>query len=61
MVTIESVKIGDLFKLKENSSVVYVKGEYNRFAKKYTAHKWEDINHHIYKKKGTLVFVDFEF
>lgn len=61
MKKIEDLKIGEFFKLKEDSSVVYVRGSYIREIKKYESSKWEDINSFTYKKKGTLVFVDFEF
>jgi len=61
MKKIEDLKIGEFFKLKEDSSVVYVRGNYVREIKKYESSKFDDVNHFIYKKKGTLVFVDFEF
>lgn len=61
MPTIDTLKQGDYFKLKESSSVVYVRGSYCQSSKKYEAHKFDDICHFIYKKKGTQVFTDFEF
>lgn len=61
MKNIEDLKIGELFKLKKESNIVYVRSEYNRFEKKYEAYKYEDINSFTYKKKGTKVVTDFEY
>jgi hypothetical protein len=61
MKKIEDIKKGDFFKLSETSTIVYVRDEYNREIKKYEAHKWTDMGAFITRKKGTIVFVDFEF
>jgi hypothetical protein len=60
-VPIEKVKKGDFFKLSANSSVVYVMDGYNRDIKKYEGHKFTDISAFTGKKKGTIVYTDFEF
>jgi hypothetical protein len=57
---IENVKIGDLFKLKENGTV-YVRDSYNQFTKKYSSHRFDDISRFKELKKGTVVLVDFTF
>lgn len=59
--TIESVKKGDFFKRKYNSNTVFVKQGYNRFDKKYSANKFDDISDFMHFKKGTLVYTNFEF
>lgn len=53
---IENLTKGQLFKRKENAKDIYVKGEYNRTAKGWECHKWEDINSRIIIKKGKLIF-----
>lgn len=58
--TIEKVKKGDYFRLP-NTTRVYVRDDYNRFGKNYMAYRFDDVNHAIYKKKGTVVEIDFEF
>jgi hypothetical protein len=60
-VTIESLKKDEFFKVKQDSQIVYVKDNYNRELKKYDSFKFEDICSFRSFKKGTLVFVDFEF
>ena len=58
--TIENLKKGDVFKLKENGQVLVFNG-YCRSNRKYEFYRWSDINHYGYKKKGTEVITDFEF
>lgn len=58
---IEDVKKGDYFKRKPDSKKVYVKDSFNRSIGKYEAHNFEDINEFMSFKKGTKVFIDFEF
>lgn len=61
MEAIESLKKGAFFKRKADSKKVYVKQDYNRFAKRYAANDFEDISSFLHLKKGTLVHTDFEF
>lgn len=56
---IERVKKGEYFKL--NGKTVYVADGYNRSTKKYSAFRFDDVNHFIEKKKGTRVEVEFDF
>lgn len=58
---IESLKKGDFFKLKESAKEVWVKDEYNRHTKRYTAHSFDDVCKFKELKKATNVFIDFEF
>jgi hypothetical protein len=57
---IELVKKGEYIRFKVDGPV-YVKGDYNRHTKKYEASKFEDINHYTEKKKGTKVYIGFDF
>jgi len=58
--TIDKLKKGDYFRLPGKQRV-YVRKEYSREAKKYEASRFDDVNHFIYKKKGTIVEIDFDF
>lgn len=60
-IEIEKVKKGDIFKRKEDSKKVYVKGDYSREKKRYECYDFDDINSFIYLKKGKKVVVNFEF
>lgn len=61
MKEINQLKKGDLFKVKESAKDVYLYDGYNRFTKKYSAYKYEDINSFREFKKDTKVFINFEF
>lgn len=61
MKEINELKKGEFFKRKENSKDVFVHDGYNRSTKKYSSFKFEDISAFMEFKKGTKVFVDFEF
>ena len=58
--TIEKVKKGDIFRMPGKTRV-YVADGYNRFTRKYSAYRWDDINHPFEKRKGTIVEIDFDF
>lgn len=61
MIEIEKVKKDDFFKLKENSSKVWIRGQYCRTNKAYECMNFHDISDFKYLKKGKQVFVEFEF
>lgn len=61
MLEINKLKKGDYFKLNEKSKIIYVYDGYCRFAKKYTAFKFEDISDFREFKKGKMIFINFEF
>jgi hypothetical protein len=65
MKKIEELKVGDLFTAKKidnpKDTQVYVHDGYNRFTKKYSAHKFSDISAFREWKKGTIIYTDFEF
>ena len=60
-INIQDLKKGDYFKLKKDTSIVYVYDGYNKSTKKYSAYKFSDINAYTEKKKNTVVFVNFDF
>lgn len=60
MVKIEQVKKGDFFRLP-NGKETYQMDGYCRMTKKYVGQAWSDISKQTYKKKGTLVLINFEF
>jgi hypothetical protein len=59
-VAINKLRKGDYFQLPGKDRV-YVYDGYCRFTLMYSAFRFDDINHFIYKKKNTLVVTDFEF
>lgn len=61
MKEINKLKRGDLFKVKEGAKDVYLYDGYNRSTGKYSAFKFDDINSFREFKKGTQVFINFEF
>lgn len=60
-VNLNTVKIGDYIKLSESSTVVWVRGEYDRSSKKYSIYKFDDINHESFKSGNRAVFIGFDF
>jgi hypothetical protein len=61
MVNIENLNMGQFFKRKPDAKKVYVYNGYCRFDKKYVGNDWDDISRDMTFKKGTKVFVEFEF
>jgi hypothetical protein len=64
MQTIEINKIKtkrEFIKRKADSKTTYITGGYCRFNKAYEITDWNNINKTMYLKKGTEVFIDFEF
>ena len=57
---IENVVKGEFIRFKENGPV-YVKGGYKRGEGRYECTAFDDANKWRNVKKGTEVFVDFEF
>ena len=58
--TIEKVQKGDYFRFP-NTTRVYVRDDYSRTCQKYGYYRFDDVNHTGYKKKGTIVEIDFDF
>lgn len=62
---IKDLKKGDYFrldvKLDGSNSPVWVRGEYVRSEKKYSAYKFDDTNHEHLFAPGKEVVIGFEF
>ncbi len=59
-VTVENIKIGELVKRTPTSRKTYLRGEYNRFSKRYSLTDYNDISAEFQVKKGTLLFTDWD-
>ena len=57
-VKIENVKKGDFVRRKADAKTTYTAGGYCR---RYILDDWADISRSVYIKKGTEVFVGFDF
>nr|WP_195461792.1 hypothetical protein [Alistipes sp. D31t1_170403_E11] len=60
--TIRSLRKGEFFRLTDSDTApVWVRGEYSREARKYSTHKFYDINHEQQLPGDRLVYVGFTF
>lgn len=67
--TIKDLKKGEYFYIRQyddsttdvKSSVVWVKGEYERSSKTYSCYKFDDVNHERFFKASKVVFTDINF
>lgn len=60
-IKLKDVKKGEYFKRKADAKKVFIRGDYVREDKKFECQNFDDINHFVYLKGDTLVFVGFEF
>ena len=59
---IKTLPRGEYVKLRDSETApVWVKGEYCRSSKMYEFYKFDDVNHTVYRKGDSLVFVGFTF
>lgn len=61
---IKEIKKGEFFKREINgkpSEAVYIKGEYDRASKSYSAIAYDDINKEIFLKASKYVYIGFTF
>ncbi|MGN0043696.1 hypothetical protein [Alistipes indistinctus] len=59
---IKDLKRGEYFRLTDSDTApVWVRGEYNREAKKYSTHRFDDVNHERLMRGDRLVRVGFTF
>lgn len=61
---IKNLKKGEFFKriIKgQPTERVYIRGDYDRATKTYSAIAYDDINQEIFIKADKLVFIDFTF
>ena len=61
MVPLKSLPRGEYFKRKPDSNKVWIKGEYDRYMKKFLCGAFDDISQGMYLKPSTPVYVEFEF
>lgn len=61
MVAVENIKKETLVKRKPDANKVYKLLGYCRINKKYELQDWDDISRCLYVKKGTELFIGFEF
>lgn len=60
--TIRRLKKGEFFRLKDSETApVWVRDEYIPSAKKFSTHKFDDVNHETLRKGDSVVFVGFIF
>lgn len=56
-VTISRLKKGDLFRMSASESApLWVRGEYDRGSREYSAYKYDDVNHERFMKGGREVW-----
>ena len=61
---IKDLKKGEFFKRElkgQPSEKVYIKGDYDRATKTYSAVEFYDVNHEIFIKANKYVYVGFTF
>lgn len=56
---VEDIKLGELVKRTADAKKTYLRGEYNRFSKRYSLTDYDDINAEYQVKKGTVLFTDW--
>lgn len=59
---IRSLKKGEYFRFAESDTApVWVRGEYIREVKKFSTHRFDDVNHERLLRGNQLVWVGFTF
>lgn len=60
--TIRQLKNGEFFRLKKSETApVWVRGEYIPATKKFSTHKYDDVNHENLRKGDLEVFIGVTF
>lgn len=60
--TIRSLQRGEYFRLTDSDTApVWVCGEYIREVKKYSTHRFDDVNHERLLRRDRVVWVGFTF
>lgn len=57
---VEDIKKGTLVKRTPTAKKLYIRGEYNKFDKKYELQSYDDISAYVNVKKGTKLFIDWD-
>ena len=60
-IKIEDVQRGDFIRRKPEAKTTFTAAGYCRYEQRYQLDDWDDISRCIYVKKGTEVFVGFDF
>ena len=60
-ITMRDLKPGEYFKRTPDAKKVYIRGDYDRATKKFSATDFDDCCHEIFIRADKPVFVDFEF
>jgi hypothetical protein len=61
MVPLKNLPKGEYFKRKPDSNKVWIKGDYDRYMKKFLCGAFDDISQGMYLKPTTPVYTEFEF
>lgn len=60
--TIRSLKKGEFFRLIDSDTApVWVRGEYSRETRKYSTHRFDDVNHERLLRGNQLIWVGFTY
>jgi hypothetical protein len=59
--TVETIKLGEYVKRKEDSVKTFKRGSYDASAKRYSLVDCDDINREVFVKRGTLLVVGFTY
>lgn len=58
---VEDIKRDEYVKRKPDAKKVYRRGGYDAASKRYALEDCEDINHEVYVKKGTKLYIGFTY
>ena len=61
MMTVADLKLGQFFKLTPTAHAVYVRGKYDRAAKRFSVYKFHDVNFDRLLRGTATVTIDFDF
>ena len=57
-ITVNKLNQGTIFHMTASeTSPMWVRGEFNRFAQKYECHKYDDVNHEKLLSKNRVVYI----
>ncbi|WP_419511282.1 hypothetical protein [Alistipes sp.] len=61
-IAIKDLKRGEFFRITDSDTApVWVRGKYSREAKKYSTHRFDDVNHERLLRGNQVVWVGFTF
>lgn len=57
-ITVNKLNQGTIFHMTASeTSPMWIRGEFNRFARKYECHKYDDVNHEKLLSKNRVVYI----